>query len=68
MTPNESSGPGVLSYIRAHRKALLAALGALLILFLPDEDAVKEIVAIVDAILVLAVPNDEYEKARIYGR
>ena len=55
------------TYIRAHRKALLAALAAVLILFFPSA-TVDEIVSIVGAFLVLIVPNDPAAVAKIYRR
>ena len=57
----------VSTYIRAHRKALLAALSAILILFFPSA-TVDEIVSIVGAVLVLIVPNDPAAVAKIYRR
>lgn len=59
--------PGILSYIRAHRKAIIAAVGAVAVLVV-DEETAQSVIALADAALVLLVPNDEYEKARIYGR
>ena len=55
------------TYIRAHRKALLAALAAVLILFFPSA-TVDEVVSIVGAFLILIVPNDQAAVARIYRK
>jgi len=55
-----------MDWIRAHRKALLAAVGAVAILVV-DSSTTDHIVAIVDAVLVLLVPNDEDAIDRIYG-
>jgi len=57
----------VSTYVRAHRKALLAALAAVLILFFPSA-TVDEIVSIVGAFLVLVVPNDQAAVAAIYRK
>ena len=57
----------VSTYVRAHRKALLAALAAVLILFFPSA-TVDEIVSIVGAFLILIVPNDQAAVARIYRK
>ena len=57
----------ISTYIRAHRKALLAALSAVLILFL-DSATTDEIVSGVGALLILVVPNDPAAVAQIYRR
>lgn len=57
----------ISTYIRAHRKALLAALSAVLILFL-DSATTDEIVSGVGALLILVVPNDQAAVAAIYRR
>jgi len=56
-----------MDWIDAHRKAILAAIGAVLILVL-DENTTQEIVAIVDTILLFVVPNDQGAIDRIYHR
>ncbi len=56
-----------MDWISAHRKALLAAIGAVAILFV-DETTTDHIIAVVDAALVLLVPNDQGAIDRIYGR
>lgn len=57
----------ITTYIRAHRKALLAALSAVLILFL-DSATTDEIVSGVGALLILIVPNDQAAVAAIYRK
>ena len=57
----------ISTYIRAHRKALLAALSAVLILFL-DSATTDEIVSGVGALLILVVPNDQAAVAAFYRR
>ncbi len=56
-----------MDWINAHRKALLAAIGAVAILVV-DENTAQEIIAFVDAALVLLVGNDQAAVERIYGR
>jgi hypothetical protein len=56
-----------MDWISAHRKALLAAIGAVAVLFVDDNTA-QQIIAFVDAALVLLVPNDQDAVARIYYR
>ncbi len=57
----------MLDYINAHRKAILAALGAVLVLIV-DEETAQTVIAAVDALLVLLVPNDQGAVERVYHR
>lgn len=56
-----------MDWINAHRKAILAAIGAVLVLVV-DENTVQQVVGIVDAVLILLVPNDQAAIERIYRR
>lgn len=57
----------ISDYIAAHRKAILAAIGAVLIWFV-DDATVDAVVATVDTLLVLLVSNDPAAVARVYRR
>jgi hypothetical protein len=57
----------VKDYINAHRKALIAAVVAVVIVVAPDADA-DMIAAIVGALLTLLVPNDQVAIQRVYHR
>lgn len=57
----------MLDLIRAHRKALLALAGALLIQFVDSETA-DWIVATLDTFLVVLVPNDQAASDRVYRK
>lgn len=56
-----------MDYIRAHRKAILAALTGVLVLVVEPATA-DEIVGVVGVILTWFVPNDQDAKRRIYGK
>jgi hypothetical protein len=56
-----------MDYINAHRKAIIAAIGALLVIFVDDATA-QTIAAALDAVLVLAVPNDQAAVERVYRK
>jgi len=56
----------VRTWIAAHRKALLAAIAAVAILFVP-EATVDMIIAFVGAGLTFFVPNDPAAVEQIYG-
>ena len=55
-----------MAYINAHRKAILAAIGAILIWFV-DEGTADAIIATVSTILLAIVPNDQVAVEQIYG-
>ena len=55
-----------MDWIRAHRKGILALIGAACALIV-DETTAREIIAVADAVLVVLVPNDQAAIARIYG-
>lgn len=57
----------VLDLLRAHRKAVLAAVSVLLIQFV-DQGTVDWVVAVIGTLLVGATPNDEDAKRRVYKR
>lgn len=57
----------VRDYIAAHRKALVVALGGVLILFV-DKETADEIIGGVTLALTILVPNDAGATARIYGQ
>lgn len=54
-----------MDWLKAHRKGIIAAVSAVLVLFL-DADTAKEISGVVGAILTVLVPNDEDAIHRIY--
>lgn len=54
-------------WLSAHRKAILAAIGAVAVLVV-DEETAQSIIAFVDAALVLIVPNDQAAIDRVYRR
>lgn len=56
-----------MDYIAAHRKALLTALTAVLVLFL-DADVAQTIAAALGTLLVLVVPNDQAATQRVYHK
>lgn len=57
----------MLDYIRAHRKVLLTLAGLLAIQFLDSETA-DWVVATVDTLLVLVVPNDQAAVDRVWKK
>jgi hypothetical protein len=61
------NSPSVLDYIQAHRKAILAAIGAVLV-GIVDSATADAIIGGLDALLVLIVPNDEEAKAKVYRK
>lgn len=56
-----------MDWISAHRKVLLAAIAAVLVIFV-DEQTAQDIVAGIGALLVFLVPNDQAAVQRIYHR
>ena len=56
-----------MDWINAHRKVLIAAIGAILVIFI-DEQTAQAIIAAVHAILVGLIPNDQVAIDRIYHR
>lgn len=54
-------------FVRAHRKGILVAITAILVIFLAADQA-KEISAGIGAILTVVVPNDEEAIKRVYHR
>jgi hypothetical protein len=59
--------PTFLDYISAHRKAILAAIGAVLV-GIVDSATADAIIGGIDALLVLLVPNDDVARDRVYRR
>lgn len=57
----------IRDYIAAHRKALLVALGAVLVLVV-DAEIADKIVGAVTLALTLVVPNDQDAIDRVYRR
>lgn len=55
----------MLDYVRAHRKALLAALTGVLILFV-DAETADEVIGAVGIVLTWLVPNDQQAVQRLY--
>jgi hypothetical protein len=56
-----------VDYINAHRKAIIAAIAAIVVIFVPDATP-DMIAAIVGAILTAVVPNDQAAVERVYGK
>lgn len=54
-------------YIRAHRKGILAALTAVLVLVV-DQETADKLVAAAGVILTIVVPNDEVAVHRVYRK
>lgn len=54
-----------MDWIAAHRKALLAALTAVLVLVV-DQDTVDKIIGAVGVLSTWLIPNDEAAAARLY--
>lgn len=54
-------------WVNAHRKALLAAVGAIVIIF-ADDATVTEVTTVVETVLLWLVPNDQDAIDRIYHR
>lgn len=57
----------MLDFIAAHRKGILAAITAVLVLVL-DQETVDKVVGIVGVLLTILVPNDQVAVDRIYHR
>lgn len=56
-----------MDWLSAHRKAILAAVAAVLILVV-DQETADIIVAVVGSLLTLLVPNDQQAVNRIYHK
>lgn len=56
----------ISTYVAAHRKFLIVALGAVLV-FVADAELADRLIVTADALLVLFVPNDQAAAAAIYG-
>ena len=56
-----------MDFIRAHRKAIIAAVAGVLVIFL-DADTAKEVAGGLGAALTWAVPNDAAAVERVYHR
>ena len=56
-----------MDWLNAHRKVIIAAIGALLVIFI-DEQTAQAIIAAIDAVLVGLIPNDQAAIDRVYRR
>lgn len=56
----------IRDYVAAHRKALIVAAGAVLVLFV-DPATADKIIGGLTVALTLLVPNDQAAVARVYG-
>lgn len=56
-----------MDYLQAHRKAIVAAIAAVLVLVV-DQETADKIVGAVGVLLTLLVPNDEGAIQRVYHR
>lgn len=60
-------GHDMLDFIKAHRKTIVAAVAAVVVIFADDQTA-QEVAAVVGTILGFLVPNDQDAIDRIYRR
>lgn len=58
---------GIRDFIAAHRKAIIFAVAAIVVIF-TDDNTAQEVAGIVGTVLGYLVPNDEMATKRIYRK